>query len=237
MVLATDPRSSLVNFRDVGGLPTDDGRLVPHGVLYRSEAPQEGDAAPEGIAPWPVSTVIDLRSEAELFQPHPFRTAGSRVHHMPLDPALAPDAVARIEAADDGLVPLYRHLLKVTAEQIAEIATIVANCDGPVLIHCAAGKDRTGMVVGILLRAVDVSRAAILTDYLRTNDRLPDLLVRLRRAGLTLPPESALLGVSADAITAVLDEVDSERGGAAAWLRSAGTDAQTIDRLRARLVA
>jgi protein-tyrosine phosphatase len=235
MNISTDMRSSLVNLRDVGGQRTDDGGVVAHGVLYRSEAPQAGDAEPTDITPWPARTVVDLRSAGEIHQPHPLGAQGARVHNLVLNPALAPGARNHAAATAGGLGSLYVHLLTEASARIARIAEIVAEADGPVLVHCAAGKDRTGIVVAILLRVVGVSRADVLADYLRTNDRLPELLARLDSAGVVMPHDRSLLQVSPNALNAVLDEVDGTPGGAEGWLRAAGADAATVALLRERL--
>lgn len=232
---ATDTPPTPVNLRDVAGLRTDEGRTVAAGVLYRSEAPQPGDAAPADVASWPVRTVVDLRSHKEADDAHPLAGAGARVHHFPLGLTLTPDAKLRRGPVDD-LAPLYLGLVRGCAAQIADAVTAVADGPGPALVHCVAGKDRTGIIVGILLRAVGVRRGDVLADYVRTRERLPLLWPRLTRTGTRLPDNPVLLDVDPRALTGVLDHVDDHHAGAAGWLVDAGVTAATLAGLRARLL-
>lgn len=235
-ILAAPARPAPVNFRDVAGLRTDDGRTVRPGVLYRSEAPLPGDMPPDAVPSWPARTVIDLRSTQERDAAHPLEGARTRVHRMPLGLALAPDASLRHTRVRD-LEPPYVQLAVDAAARIAEIVTTVANGPAPTLVHCAAGKDRTGIVVGILLRAIGVRRADVLADYRRTRDNLPLLWPRLERAGLYLPDDPVLLSVAPHALTSVLDHVEQHPGGVAGWLSGAGAAPDLTDRLRARLLS
>ena len=131
------------NLRDVRGLRTDDGRIVRRGVLYRSEVPRSTAADGTDVAVWPPTTVIDLRSPAEYAGPHPFDVAGTTVHSVPLGASLAP-ALATEQTAEFDLAWAYRHLALDAAGEIARIVGIVAAVPGPVMVHCTAGKDRTG---------------------------------------------------------------------------------------------
>jgi hypothetical protein len=104
-----------------------------------------------------------------------------------------------------------------------------------VLVHCAAGKDRTGIVVATVLTLVGVPREQVLADYLRTNENLEHLLARLEAAGRHLPAVSKrLLGVDAAALTAVLDEMESHPDGIRGHLVSHGADPADLDAIVAR---
>ncbi len=222
------------NLRDLRGLRTDDGRIVRRGVLYRSEALRSRDIGADDVAIWPPTTVIDLRAAAEYFAPHPLDVEGTVVHSIPLGTSLAP-ALAGPDRP--GFAVAYRHLAKDASEEIARIVGIVARADGPVLVHCTAGKDRTGIVVAVLLRAVGVRRDDVLADYLRTEANLPRLWAALNAAGVPSPRNAALLGVQADALEGVLDEIDATEGGAAGWLVEHGADPADIAQLATRLLS
>ncbi len=225
-----------VNLRDVRGLRTGDGRIVRRGALYRSEALRSGSAGRTDVAPWPPAVVIDLRAREEHFAPHPLDVDGTAVHAIPLGTSLAP-ALAASGHDQPGLSVAYRHLAKDAADEIAMIVAIVARADGPVLVHCTAGKDRTGIVIAVLLRAVGVRRADVLADYLRTEANLPRLWAALTAAGVRAPRNAALLGVDAEALEGVLDEIEDTEGGTAGWLVEHGADPADIARLATRLLS
>lgn len=224
------------NLRDLRGLRTDDGRIVRRGALYRSEALRSRGVEGTDVAVWPPTTVIDLRAPEEHLTAHPLDVDGTVVHSIPLGTSLAP-ALAAAGPDRPGLAVAYRHLAKDAADQIARIVGIVAAADGPVLVHCTAGKDRTGIVVAVLLRAVGVRREDVMADYLRTGANLPRLWAALTAAGVRTPRNAALLGVQAEALEGVLDEIDGTGGGAAGWLVEHGVDSADIERLASRLLS
>lgn len=224
------------NLRDLRGLRTDDGRIVRRGALYRSEALRSRDVTGTDVAVWPPTTVIDLRAPEEYFAAHPLDVDGTVVHSVPLGTSLAP-ALAAAGHGRPGLAVAYRHLAKDAADEIARIVGIVAGADGPVLVHCTAGKDRTGIVVAVLLRAVGVRREDVMADYQRTEANLPRLWAALTAAGVRAPRNAALLGVQAEALEGVLDEIDGTEGGAAGWLVEHGARPADVERLATRLLS
>ena len=229
------------NLRDVRGLRTDDDRIVRRGVLYRSEVPLSLHAEGTDVAVWPPADVIDLRTPEERSGQHALAAPGTTVHAVPMGASLAPALLAAqtsgSDLCDTDLCDAYRHLVRDAAGAVARIAGIVASSPGPVLVHCTAGKDRTGIVVAVLLRAVGVRRADVVADYLRTEANLPRLWTLLRAAGIPEPHNRALLGVQASALESVLDEVESAEGGAAGWLAAHGVDGPTLARLAERLLS
>jgi len=233
------PLAPPANLRDVRGLRTEDGRIVRRGVLYRSEVPRSGrvegaDLGVWGVPVWPPVDVIDLRTPAEHTGPHVLDAPGTTVHSIPMGAGLAP-ALAAVQTSDLDLTAAYLQLTRAAAK-IAHIADLVASSDGPVLVHCTAGKDRTGVVVAVLLRAVGVRRTDIVADYLRTEANLPRLRDALHAAGIPSPRNRALGGVQVSALEAVLDEVDAAAGGAPGWLAAHGVDGAILRRLSARLL-
>ncbi len=170
----------LANARDVGGLKTGDGRRVRHGVLFRSDAPHAGDAAP-ALEPWPPQWVIDLRSPDETKGAlHPLATAGAQIRRLPLLAVADPlRMAAAIEQEGTSLMSIYAEMVRTAGPIIAEVAAILAGSDGPVLIHCTAGKDRTGVVVAALLAAAGVSDAQIAADYLATGPNMEAVVERI----------------------------------------------------------
>ena len=234
------------NFRDVGGIPVANGSRIKAGALYRSDAPRSGDASPAGVA-WPPRTVIDLRSAGEADEAHPLAARGADVRALPLRAAASvPGLVARVRDIGGGLEELYRTTLDGAGGSFAAIAAAVADSDGPTLVHCTAGKDRTGMVVAVLLSAVGAPREAVIADYTATRARMPAVLGRIEAApGFEDEAEAVrrilderpdLVDAPAAAIEAFLDALE-DQGGAATWLVAQGLPEATLERLRDRLVA
>ena len=229
------PTSAPANLRDVRGLRTDGGEIVRRAVLYRSEVPLVGPAHGTDVAVWPPATVIDLRSPGELLGPHPLADVAV-VHQIPLGASLAP-ALAAAQTSDPDLTFAYRHVARDAAAEIAGIVGLVATAPGPILVHCTAGKDRTGIVIAVLLRGIGVRRADVLADYLHTEPNLPRLWTALRAAGVPDPHNRALLGVQGAALEAVLDEVESAPDGTAGWLTEHGVDPEQLRLLERRLLS
>lgn len=232
--MTSTPLDAPVNLRDVHGLRTADGRAVRAGVLYRSEMPRPTAAAPAEVPQWPPTTVIDLRLPFERTRRHPLDVPGTVVHTAVIGiPAVTP---GMSQPTDPDLTWVYRHLLPSVGDEIARIVRIVADAPGPTLVHCTVGKDRTGIVVSLLLRAVGVQREEVLADYLRTGDDLDRLWAALNAAGVGSPLNPAMAGVDREALAVVLDEVEAGSGGTAGWLSAHGVTEADLSRLADRLL-
>lgn len=180
------------NFRDVGGLPTTDGRRVRTGVLFRSghlAHATEQDAA--FLASLGLHTVFDFRNRDDIALEGPDTALpGTRNLNLPLsDPSPQNadfwrlvrhgDLATLREVLGDGkaeerMVSSYRRVvLERTAEHGRMFALLSEPEDGavPALLHCAAGKDRAGTSIAIILLALGVQRSAIEADYLESNAR------------------------------------------------------------------
>lgn len=232
-----DGLDGLVNLRDLGGLPTRNGNVTRPGVLYRSDAPRAGDRAPEGLAHWPPAAVVDLRDTVEYgTEPHPLADV-SVVHRIPVLESIRDTANERL-----GLDALYQSLLAGAAKKLVEVFRIATRADGPVLIHCAAGKDRTGVVSALLLSAVGVRADSIVADYVRTGRNMRRVLQRLNAAE-TLPPGvedepvAELVTAPAAAIEGVLARLDEHDGAAAGWLEAHGATRMELSRWQKRFLA
>jgi protein-tyrosine phosphatase len=222
------------NLRDIGQLPTHDGRVVAAHKVLRSAVPTAKDVGPDGIT-WPPSMVIDLRSPAESEPIHPLAQTGVRVVNLPLLAALRPGA-----APVESLHSLYLLMLDQASMYLVELVREVSLAQGTTLIHCAAGKDRTGVSIALLLRLVGVPREHVLADYLLTAEAERDIIARLRRGAghrhrATLP--ASFFDVSREAIEGVLDAWDEHPGGVDGWFREVGGSQDNIDQLRRTLLA
>lgn len=151
------------NCRDVGGHVAGTG-TVRHGVLFRSDLPLVDDVHRHHLEPLGLRTVIDLREPDErTTRPARLATASPLIVGLPsgLGPLVAAD---RTKAAS--LTALYRTAILETGPRLAEIVTELARPGAlPALVHCAAGKDRTGIVVALVLSAVGVADEAVALDY------------------------------------------------------------------------
>ena len=232
-----------LNARDLGGYATEDGRETRWGTVVRSDSPAAlTEAGRAALATYGVRAIVDLRLPAELADdPNPYAEPGDHgiayTNVSFIDPAAAPpDAVSTL--AEDYLQMLDRYRQGV-AEAIAAIAS--APADGAVLIHCAAGKDRTGLISALLLGLVDVPADTIAADYALT----AELLWPREREWLAgLPPEEraereammARYAPTAEVMLAVLAGLTERHGGVVPYLRSTGLDAGDLERMRTRLV-
>jgi protein-tyrosine phosphatase len=228
---------AFANLRDVAhGLPP---ATLREGVLLRSDAPLDGYPVPDGVA-WPPRTVVDLRHPVEWSPPHPFAESAT-VHAISLVDPRAPGPTG--PDTGDGLATFYSNLLAVNAVAgLVRIVGIVAESNGPVLIHCLAGKDRTGVAVAFLLRLVGVDREEVIQEYLRTNLIAPALVERLamhyaamgRQRGepITLASVEAPRALIAD----MIDRWDEHPGGTRGWFLERGGEPHTVDQVRARFL-
>ncbi|MFC9760199.1 tyrosine-protein phosphatase [Rhodococcus jostii] len=221
----------LPNLRDLGGLPAGDGRRTREGVLYRSALPAPGDARPTTVAHWPARTVVDLRSPREFAtRAHPLQSDGTAVHQI----SLLTDTEVTAPSQGTRLTDIYRRILANAGEKLADVLQVAATAPGPVLLHCAAGKDRTGVAVALLLRIAGVDPGDIVADYVSTNEQMPAVLARITRfapeLGMTHPHDRDLRGAVPEAIEGVLALWDAHPGGVHAWVRSHGATDETIRR-------
>jgi len=219
----------LPNLRDVAGLATVDGRRVRPGVLLRSALPHPDDVVPDDLA-WPPSVVIDLRSPFELRSGHPLAHLEARLVNLPLLDALRPGQSA------DSLVTLYSVVLQDAAHMLVELVHEVAHADGPALVHCAAGKDRTGVSVALVLRLLGVTHEHVIADYLLSDESRSAVDARLRRDVIEPTVPVSFYLVAPEAIEGVLKVWDEHPGGVEGWFLDAGGDVEPLERLRYRML-
>jgi protein-tyrosine phosphatase len=245
-----------VNVRDLGGLPGQDGRQTLGGRLLRSDNLQ--DLSPADVATLVddigVTTVVDLRSSAELASEGAApldSVAGVRHVHHPVIPELgsATDAIAealltriqrdRSRFPDDPTCGHYLGYLEDRPDQIVAALQSIARAPGAVLVHCAAGKDRTGVVVALALTAVGVRPEAVIADYAATGDRIEAILGRLRRSrtyakDIDSQPVVAHLA-RPETMAAFLQQMDAHYGGVVRWLADHGFGDDDLRLLWAKL--
>ncbi|MFD7627477.1 tyrosine-protein phosphatase [Streptomyces sp. NPDC059851] len=252
--------SGVRNFRDVGGLPTTDGRRVKTGRLFRSgHLAHATETDTEFLISLGLRTVFDFRNAADQALEGPdVELPGVRNVNIPLsDPAAGKEFWTMVR---DGNVEQLRGILgdgKASARMVNSYRTMIVDRtaehgrvlhalaeDGlPALMHCAAGKDRAGLSIAVTLLALGVEREAIVADYLESN--APHRRYRVRRGSdapeARSPEVMELLAPLFDArvayLTAAFDTIDEHWGGADRYLAEGlGLTAGTLDRLRERLL-
>ncbi len=232
-------------------------RVVVPGVLLRSDNLQSLTARDVSVLveQQALEVVLDLRTEreVELEGPGPItREPGVRIEHRSLYPrsggntdldAAFPNLWPQITTGnwsdEPQVVRAYLSYLIARPDSVVASVRAIANARGGVLVHCAAGKDRTGMVVALALDAAGVDRQAIVGDYLVTAERIDAIMARLVSSP-TYRPELEGHDPQAHApvpgtMERVLEIVDDRFGGSAAWLSAQGLESVELDRLGARL--
>ena len=246
-----------VNVRDLGGLPATDGGTTVAGRLLRSENLQDltpGDVA-RLVDEIGVSTVVDLRStnEVTIEGPAPLDALASvrHAHHPVLrefldvsdtvKAALVTEAAAadRERYPDDPMCGHYLGYLENRPEEVVGALREIATAPGAAIVHCAAGKDRTGVVVALALTAAGVEEEAIVADYMATDERLEAIIERLSRSrmyagGVSGRPVRAH-APRAETMKAFLEQLGARYGGLGNWLAGHGFDAAEAGQLRAKL--
>lgn len=229
------------NFRDLGGLPTEDGGHIRPGLLFRSDTVQEITDSDVDVLVHRLGLrlVIDLRAAAEVEREGRGLLAGFPVRHvnLPLD---SKDDRPIPDLAADTLVQHYLGYLAVSAGALAQVFRLLADGELPAVVHCAAGKDRTGVTAALVLRAVGVPVDVVAEDYARSAPAVPQILARLRRLPSyadrinLLPPE--VHACQAETMAEFLAAVDEQFGSIPGFLRGAELEPDVVDRLRTRLV-
>ena len=247
------------NFRDLGGHATIDGGIVRRGKLYRSGAlHQLTQRDIEQLTTTGIALICDVRSPAERQgAPNPWREArGIAELHI--------DTSAELKNANEGMLERLR--ANPTAERAREMMhevyrrmpgafagrlhvlmdRLITGAGLPVVIHCSAGKDRTGFICAMLLFALDVPAETIYRDFLLSaaldrSQALRESAVTAMSTVFGAPPDpglvDALVGVDAEYLDFALDTVNSQYGSIQAYLeRAGGLDAHKRRRLKQLLV-
>ncbi|MEZ0365550.1 tyrosine-protein phosphatase [Mycobacterium sp. pUA109] len=258
------------NFRDVA-----DATTIAPGWLFRSgELSELAEAGRTELRRLGITDVADLRSPREVERRGAGRVPdGVHIHLLPF-PDLAddhggndesphehafrrlmterPDAESIADTAARYMTEEYRRFptLPGARRAVHRVITLLG-AGHRVLAHCFAGKDRTGLTIAVVLEAVGIDRDAIMADYLRSNDAVPQLRSKIlemisERAGAGVTPEvvtfsearltDEVLGVRADYLDTARRAIDDNYGSMAGFLRAAEVTRTDLDRLRSALL-
>lgn len=240
------------NFRDAGGYVTTDGQRLRAGRIYRSGTLDDARAADlpvlQAIG---VRTIVDLRGPQEKKKELP-TIAGARRIDLPIElenrtREKVQPLMTRRGAENDVveiLKQMYRDLADEAWPQARHLFRILLNADAyPVLIHCRAGKDRTGFMCALVQLAVGVERAAVFQDYLKTNDHFMPLTPRMARVmrimslgRVRVENVRAAFSAREEYLQAAFDQIDRCHGGLTAYLAKCGVTSCEIATLRGLLL-
>ena len=257
------------NTRDLGGLPTTDGGTTAFGRVLRSDNLQDlSDDDLRRLAGLPLRDVVDLRTTAEVLLEGrgPLRAVEGVTHrHLSLLPekgqhtdvfaveeeddvpelpadwveTLLPRQTTEADEVEPPAVRSYLGYLHHRPENVVAALRVLAGGEGAAVVHCAAGKDRTGVVVMFALAAAGVPHGEIVDDYAMTADVIDALVTRLRRSP-TYAEDMTNRDVAshtprAETMRRLLEILDERHGGPLGWLTAQGFGPGEQAALRARL--
>jgi protein-tyrosine phosphatase len=234
------PVPGTYNFRDVGGLRTATGR-VRDGVLFRSDGLHRlGEPGRAALADLGIGIVIDLRDETEAqYMPDDLDGLEVEVLRLPVF-----EGSGASHGPNISLDTLYDRIVDqhagVVVSAIREISTAG---DRAVVVHCTAGKDRTGVVTALALLAVGVDRDEVVADYARTEanlagEWLDEMVALMGRFGVPDAPELRVLmgGSPPEALAGVISRIEREHGSAREYLLASGLTLDELGQLERLLV-
>ena len=251
-----DTAGQLLNFRDLGGLPTRTGDITRTGLIFRSASLQcvADDEAAFLTRAIGIQCAIDLRATFELTEPPTWITDGgisyinlpfsdgfytTRADEKPEDGAFK---AVKDNPLDDIVRARYEEYLTYAAPNIiAALAHIADNVAAgrPTVFYCTYGKDRTGVLAALLLELLGVDREAIVEDYATSDAQMESLLDRMRDDpvhGFRIGTAPAVIYRAApDTMRRFLGSLD-DRGGAVRWATGHGLEASAVRQLRDHLV-
>ena len=232
------PLFAVHNFRDLGGYPTNDGRHTRWRTLYRADGlyrltPDDANI----VMNLGVRTVVDLRTNNEVRERGTFPVNDHDVayHHLPIiDATWGETQTPEFDDAVDFLVYAYREMLAEAAPRFADAINLLSQQSVlPAVFHCAAGKDRTGILAALVLGVLGVDESIIAADYGLTRSAT----TRLRAWARQHQPELADLYdrmpprfTAADprAMTIILNDITSRYGSVRNYVREIGVSDDAV---------
>lgn len=230
-----------VNFRDLGGYSTSDGRTVKWRRLFRSDAlneltPSDVNRVLEDLS---LRTMVDLRNcdEASRDGIGVLPANGLDYHHFPLLEERGESPPMDGTCIAERLSATYQWIIHNSGRLLAEAVTVIAGSrDSAVVFHCSAGKDRTGIIAALVLGVLGVKQEIVMADYLLTNDVAVDIFRRISR----MQPQYVYTPESLKAHSLAMEQFQETLhvgyGGPDEYLRSHGVPQDILESLRAALL-
>jgi len=242
---------SRLNFRDIGGLPTEDGGVLRPGVIYRSEGPASFEPVHrEELLALGIRLVCDLRADAEREKAPNDWAGAARLLNLDITADLRVETNQgwqtlkhdpSEEAGKRALIANYTAIPGAIRPHLRGLIEAIADGETPVLVHCTAGKDRTGVLMALLLKALRVPDDLVTADYLRSDVFAKNLRLRggiheqFEETFGFRPTEAlidAMIGVDLEFLNAALDTAEQEWGSVEGYFEAAGVDAALLQRYR-----
>jgi protein tyrosine/serine phosphatase len=234
-----------LNVRDLGGHRTTDGGETRFGEIVRADSIRQlSDTGWRAAVDYGVRTVVDLRMDAEL-EADPPAELPVDVLHLPFfyedEEAFAEVEAASASAADTASATREVYLVfleRFRANVAAAFAAVARAPDGTVVVHCMGGKDRTGLLVALLLRVAGVDDAQVAADYSVSEERLrPRHEAWLAEAGTDAERERVrrIAATPAESMLGVLTELERRYGSVEDYLRAGGLGDEELELVRKRL--
>jgi protein-tyrosine phosphatase len=244
------PIPGTLNFRDFGGYHTSDGNRVRRGLLFRCGALNHvpDDAYPQ-FADLDIGVICDLRRDEELeLNPTPEHKPFDCQVRIPIDPGSSIHLRQSFENPDHTyedrilfMKEITREIARDHVEEYTRLFDELLNVNNGFLLHCTAGKDRTGFGAAMILFALGVSEKDIFDDYLLTNSAT-DLIERMRpmfndRYEGRVDEKTLMVtsGVRKEYLRAAIDELIAVHGSINGYLEAVGIDDKARNELKIRL--
>lgn len=242
---------NIANFRDCGGLPTVDGGRSRLGRVYRSGTLDDARSDDlRALHTLGLKTIIDLRAPREKKTPP--QVEGARRIDIPIELETRTREKIQPLMTQRGAAPavmaimqqMYRELADEAWPQAGQLFKVLLKAEAyPVLIHCRAGKDRTGFLCALVEQAVGVEPAAIFQDYLETNHHFGLLTPRTVRmlkifslGRIQMDNVRASLSAREDYLQAAFDQIEQDHGGLTTYLAKCGVTLREVETLRGLLI-
>jgi protein-tyrosine phosphatase len=241
-----------INFRDFGGGVTMDGRTIRRGVLFRSGVWQKISASDRiDMASFNIKHIVDFRSKEEQ-ERDPASLPGRERVSLPCNidrmtrDRLRPLLLKRY--ADEQIIDVidgtYKEMVLLMAEPMRRLIELMVKPNGlPVLIHCRAGKDRTGFAAAMIQWYLGLDKDSIMKEYLKSNDfmipRISKMRKRLRLFTIGLFPKGnlqAAFEVRPRYLETAMARVEHDYGGIANYLICSGVTADQLEQLKSLLL-
>jgi protein tyrosine/serine phosphatase len=226
----------LIRSDNLQGLTPADVRLLVDGHGVRAVADMRSSVEVVSEGPGPLTREPSVRVENFSLFPE----SGERTDVLAVEDD---DAIARASATAEGAAPkempwqerdrlhgkltvaqTYGRYLLDRPDSIVAALRLIARADGATIVHCAAGKDRTGVVVALALASLGVNRDEIVTDYVRTGERIERVLARMNRtetySSEVVAAQAKRVAPQPASMAEFLGELDRQFGGAAGWLET-----------------